>query len=173
MGRLKKFLIFILVINILVFYSCEPGELQLKIDEIIFENGKNEFDQKTLYLRAKNPQNIPQKAKKRKDTLIIGMPSPNEIFNPVFAVAANDVDINDSMWAPILEIDGNGNIVDGIAYMPEIFEETNTYVFTLKENLKWQDGTPLTSYDIEFTFEVLMDKTYTGTFERDNFDIVG
>ena len=59
MGRLKKFLIFILVINILVFYSCEPGELQLKIDEIIFENGKNEFDQKTLYLRAKNPQNIP------------------------------------------------------------------------------------------------------------------
>ena len=173
MGILKKFLIFILVINILVFYSCEPGELQLKIDEIIFENGKNEFDQKTLYLRAKNPQNIPQKAKKRKDTLIIGMPSPNEIFNPVFAVAANDVDINDSMWAPILEIDGNGNIVDGIAYMPEIFEETNTYVFTLKENLKWQDGTPLTSYDIEFTFKVLMDKTYTGTFERDNFDIVG
>lgn len=162
-----------MIINIFVFYSCEFNGSELKIDKIIFENGSGKFDNKTIYMRARKPENIPLNAKDRKDVLIIGIPSPNEVFNPVFAISANDVDINDSMWAPLLEINGDGDIVDGIAYMPEILEDSNTYIFTLKENLKWQDGTPLTSKDIEFTFKVLMDKTYTGTFERENFDVFG
>lgn len=142
-------------------------------ENLVLENGKNEFDSKTLYLRGNSPEKIPQRALNRKDTLIIGVPSPNGIFNPAFAIAANDVDINDSMWDPILEIDGNGEISDGICYMPEIILENNTYVFTLKEDVKWQDGTSITSKDIEFTFKILMDKTYPGTFERDNFDVLG
>lgn len=170
----NKILKIILVFCILVFYSCGASDnLNLQTKKLIFENGIGEFDQKTLYLKSQNPEMIPQKSKDRKDTLIIGITSPSEIFNPAFAISANDVDINDSMWAPILEIDGDGNVVDGIAYFPEISVENNTYTFTLKENLKWQDGTPLTSHDIEFTFKVLMDKTYPGTFERDNFDVVG
>lgn len=171
--RIKKFLGFLLIINIFLFYSCKSNDLGLKVNEVIFENGNMEFDRKTIYMRARESENIPSNAKNRRDVLIIGIPSPSEVFNPVFAVSANDVDINDSMWAPLLEIDGNGDVADGIAYMPEILEDLNTYVFTLKENLKWQDGTPLTSKDIEFTFKVLMDKSYTGTFERDNFDVFG
>lgn len=171
--KLKNIFGVIFIINIFVFYSCEFNSSELKIDKIIFENGSGKFDNKTIYMRAKKPENIPLNAKDRKDVLIIGIPSPSEVFNPVFAVSANDVDINDSMWAPLLEINGDGDIVDGIAYMPEILEDSNTYIFTLKENLKWQDGTTLTSKDIEFTFKVLMDKTYTGTFERENFDVFG
>ncbi len=173
MIKLIKVFNFVLMICILGLYSCNSNNYSMKEKELVFESGTKEFNKNTLYLKSKNPESIPQKSKDRKDTLIIGIPSPSEIFNPVFAVAANDVDINDSMWSPILEIDSYGNVVDGIAYFPEISLEDNTYIFTLKENLKWQDGTMLTSSDIEFTFKILMDKTYTGTFERDNFGVMG
>ena len=163
----------VFVIMILFLSSCNSNKQAFRNDKIIFEKGIHEYDNKTVYLRANNPDKVPKKAINRKDTLVIGIPAPSEVFNPVFAVSANDVDINDSMWSPILEIDGNGKINDGIAYFPEIDYENNIYKFTLKDNLKWQDGKPLTSYDIEFTFKVLMDKTYTGTFERDNFNVYG
>lgn len=169
MFKIKRYLI--LFIFILFVSSCTISTKEK--NEIIFEYGTEQYDKKTIYLKAQHPEKIPNKALQRKDTLIIGIPSTNEIFNPLFAVAANDVDINDSMWDPILEIDGNGKIVDGVAYFPEIDYENKVYKFTLKDNLKWQDGMPITSKDIEFTFKVLMDKTYTGTFERDNFDLYG
>lgn len=158
----------VLFINLFLLHSCGfVGEGKLN-----FENGIGKFDKDTIYMRASMPENLPKKSRDRKDTLIIGMPSPSEIFNPLFAVSSNDVDINDSMWAPLLEIDGHGEVVDGIAYVPEVIEDEKTYLFTLRENLKWQDGVPLTSKDIEFTFKIIMDKTYPGTFDRENFDVL-
>ena len=92
------------------------------------------------------------------------MPSPSGVFNPLFAISTNDVDVNDTMWDPILEIGGDGNVTNGIAYLPDIIESENTYNFIIRDDAVWQDGEPITSYDMEFTFKVLMDKTYTGTF---------
>lgn len=164
----KKYLCCILFVNLFLFYSCAFRDE----NKLNFENGIGEFDKDTIYMRSNIPENLPKKSRERKDTLIIGIPSASEIFNPLFAISSNDVDINDSMWSPILEINGYGEVVDGIAYMPEVIEDEKMYLFTLKENLKWQDGVPLTSKDIEFTFKVIMDKSYTGTFDRENFDIL-
>ncbi len=136
-------------------------------------NGTGQYDQETLYLVGSNPDGVPAAAKNRTDTLIIGIISPNGVFNPLLEESQYDSDINDAIWAPLLETGYDGMVIPGLSEMPEISEDGKTYTFTLKEGVKWEDGTPITSEDFEFTFKVIMDKTYTGRFERDNLDVLG
>lgn len=149
------------------------GNVVTQTSGVNLVSGTGEYDEETLYLIGNNPNGVPSTAKNRKDTLIVGIVAPNGVFNPLFEESAYDADINDAMWAPLLELGYDGLMVSGIAEMPEVSEDGKKYTFTLKEGVKWQDGTPITSEDIEFTFKVLMDKTYTGRFERENLDVVG
>lgn len=167
----NKFFSVLFMAICLVLTSC--GVIQTSDSGFTLVHGVEEFDKNTLYLKAQHEDKLPESSKQRKDTLIMGISKPNGVFNPIFSTAANDSDIYDAIWDPMLEINGDGHVVDGIVNMPEIIKDENRYVFTLKDGVKWQDGTPITSEDIEFTFEVLMDKTYPGSFERDNFDMVG
>ena len=136
-------------------------------------NGVGTYDQETTYLVSKNPDSLPQTAKSRKDTLVVGFVAPNGVFNPLLQESASDADVNDAMWSPLLEIGYDGQVIEGIAELPEVSEDGKKYTFKIKDGVKWQDGTPITSEDIEFTFKVIMDKTFTGRFERENLDIVG
>lgn len=149
------------------------GNVVTQTSGVNLVSGTGEYDEETLYLIGNNPNGIPSTAKNRKDTLIVGIVAPNGVFNPLFEESAFDADINDAIWAPLLEVGYDGLMVSGIAEMPEVSEDGKKYTFTLKEGVKWQDGTSITSEDIEFTFKVLMDKTYTGRVERENLDVVG
>lgn len=149
------------------------GNVVTQTSGVNLVSGTGEYDEETLYLIGNNPNGVPSTAKNRKDTLIVGIVAPNGVFNPLFEESAFDADINDAIWAPLLEVGYDGLMVSGIAEMPEVSEDGKKYTFTLKEGVKWQDGTSITSEDIEFTFKVLMDKTYTGRFERENLDVVG
>ena len=130
-------------------------------------------DEDTLYLVGSNPESLPAVAKNRKDTLIVGIIAPNGVFNPLLAESAYDIDVTDAMWSPLLEIGYDGLVKSGLAEMPEVSEDGKVYKFTLKDGIKWQDGQPITSKDVEFTFKFIMDKTYTGRYERENLDIAG
>lgn len=149
------------------------GNVVTQTSGVNLVSGTGEYDEETLYLIGNNPNGVPSTAKNRKDTLIVGIVAPNGVFNPLFEESAFDADINDAIWAPLLEVGYDGLMVSGIAEMPEVSEDGKKYTFTLKEGVKWQDGTSITSEDIEFTFKVLMDKTYTGRVERENLDVVG
>lgn len=142
-------------------------------DNVVLTNGTGNYDRETLYLSAMLPETLPVNSANRKDTLIIGIISPNGVFNPLLEEAQYDSDVNDAMWAPLLEINYDGTIIEGLAYMPEISEDGKTYTFTLKDDIKWQDGTPITSQDFDFTFKYIMDKTYTGRFERETLNVLG
>ena len=142
-------------------------------NDIILKNGTGEYDKETQYLIGSNPNAVPVTAQNRKDTLIIGILSPNGVFNPLLRESAYDADIVDVVWSPLLEVSHDGLVVSGIAELPKISEDGKRYEFTLKDGIKWQDGTPITSQDVEFTFKYIMDKTYTGIYERESLDIVG
>ena len=142
-------------------------------DNVVLTNGTGNYDRETLYLSAMLPETLPVNSANRKDTLIIGIISPNGVFNPLLEESQYDSDVNDAMWAPLLEINYDGTIIEGLAYMPEISEDGKTYTFTLKDDIKWQDGTPITSQDFDFTFKYIMDKTYTGKFERETLNVLG
>lgn len=145
----------------------------VQVNKVNLVNGVGEYDEETLYLMGSNPSAIPLSAQNRKDTLVVGIVAPNGVFNPLLEESAYDADVNDALWTPLLEIGYDGLVIPGIADMPEVSEDGKKYTFTLKDGIKWQDGRPITSEDIEFTFKVIMDKTYTGRFERENLDVVG
>lgn len=163
----------VMISMVFLLYSCSFKLENIVSDDIILVNGSTDYDKNTVYLRAKNPENLPENANNRKDTLVIGMKVPEGVFNPLFSTSGYDFEVVDQIFSKLLEIDYNGFIIEGLSSMPNIFKEEDKYVFrfNLKDNLKWQDGTTLTSEDFEFTFKVLMDKTYNGTFERDALDM--
>ena len=163
-------LVFVVVFSL---YSCKAQLQDSTSKQIKIEKGNKEFDKDTLYLIPQNPENLPINSKNRKDTLIIGIPTPSEVFNPIFAISVSDADVNDVIWEPMLEIDKNGDISDGVVSIENIYYDDKTYFFKVREGMKWEDGRDITSKDFEFTFKVLMDKTYPGSFERDNFDVLG
>lgn len=57
-----------------------------------------------------------------------------------------------------------------LAELPQISDDGLTYTYTLKEGLKWSDGRPITSDDVMFTLDVIMDPK-TETIMREGMKI--
>ena len=53
--------------------------------------------------------------------------------------------------------DGENQVVPGLAERWDYDENAYTYTFHLREGVKWHDGQPLTSADVKFTIEAIMD----------------
>ncbi|MEL6382066.1 MAG: ABC transporter substrate-binding protein, partial [Cyanobacteria bacterium J06626_18] len=54
----------------------------------------------------------------------------------------------------LVTLDGEtGEIVPALAESWEMSEDGLTYIFTLKEDLRWSDGEPLTVDDVMFTYQ--------------------
>lgn len=60
--------------------------------------------------------------------------------------------------------DLQGNNVGDLAESWEVSEDQLTWTFNLVENATWHDGEPFTAEDVLFTFELLADPAYTGTY---------
>lgn len=54
--------------------------------------------------------------------------------------------------------DDKRNVVPGLAEKWDYDENTNTYTFHLRKNVKWHDGKPFTAKDVKFTIEAIMDE---------------
>lgn len=60
------------------------------------------------------------------------------------------------LWADgLFSYDGEGKRVNHLATGVELSEDRRTYTLTLRENVKFSDGTPFSSADVAFNLEVL------------------
>lgn len=114
--------------------------------------------------------------------LVVGYLPFSSKFSPFFAETAYDQDVVSMTQLPLLTTDRNGSVIqNGIEgetveyngteytyYSPanvEIVENedgTVDYNFTLREDLTFSDGTPITIDDVIFSMYVLCDPTYDG-----------
>lgn len=63
----------------------------------------------------------------------------------------------------LLSVDAGGNPTPALAQsLPAISNGGRRYVFTLRRNAKWSDGTPLTSADVVFTYDLMFSPKYKG-----------
>ena len=53
--------------------------------------------------------------------------------------------------------DENNGVVSALAKSYELDEDTNTYTFHLRDDVKWHDGEDFTAEDVKFTIEAIMD----------------
>jgi len=85
---------------------------------------------------------------------IIGTP---RFINPVLASSDADRDITALVYSGLMRADNNGRLINDMAEKYEISEDGLVYIFTLKPDLVWQDGEPITADDIVFTIEKIKD----------------
>jgi peptide/nickel transport system substrate-binding protein len=85
---------------------------------------------------------------------IVGTP---RFINPVLAVSDADKDLTALVYSGLLRTRENGQLMSDLAEKYELSPDGLTYAFTLKEKLKWSDGTPLTAEDVKFTIEKIQD----------------
>lgn len=96
---------------------------------------------------------------------VIGKP---QIINPLYA-QANSVegDIVKLIFAGLVKMGPGRDFLPDLAESWEVQNKGKSYVFHLRENLKWSDGEKLTADDVAFTIEVIKSDAYTGPFRSD------
>ena len=80
--------------------------------------------------------------------------SPDRI-DPHFAVTVQHRLIIDGPYEALLEMDNDFNILPSLA-TEYVMESPTSFLFTLREGVKFHDGSPLTVDDVVFTFERIM-----------------
>jgi len=98
-------------------------------------------------------------------TLTIGTYADPDTLNPL---VGNDIAgswILRLMYPTLMTLDENGNKIPYIIEEPEISDDGLTVTVRLKDGLKWQDGTPITSADIDFTYRVLYEQKLQWQYE--------
>ncbi len=89
---------------------------------------------------------------------ILGEP---RFINPVLAILNEaDRDLVALVFAGLTKRDEKGNVVGDLAETFSASSGGRTYKFTLRENLIWPDGAPITADDVLFTVNLVQDLRY-------------
>jgi peptide/nickel transport system substrate-binding protein len=75
--------------------------------------------------------------------------------NPVYATSLADTTVSHLLFSGLLTYDENNQLAGDLAKTWGVDARGTTYTVTLRPNLKWQDGSPLTSADVLFTYQVV------------------
>ncbi len=85
---------------------------------------------------------------------VIGTP---RFINPLLATGDADRDLTMLIYSGLMRAGENGEILPDLAEKYQLSEDGLTYIFTLKDDLVWQDGQKLTSDDVVFTIKTAQD----------------
>ncbi len=100
------------------------------------------------------------------------VPAPGETYteavvggarfiNPVLAPANDaDRDLARLIYSGLMRYDEHGLLIPDLADSYTVSTDSKTFTFTLRENLTWHDGTPLTTDDVAFTVHLLQNPDY-------------
>jgi len=85
---------------------------------------------------------------------VIGYP---RYINPLLPITDSGRDLTDLIYSGLMKATPDGALVPDLAKEYTISPDGLTYTFTLKDNVYFQDGTPVTADDIEFTINKVKD----------------
>lgn len=83
---------------------------------------------------------------------LIGEP---QTANPLLATTDAEFDLSQLTYRGLFKYSKEGKTVPDLAESWHLSADGKTYQITLRPDLKWSDGKPLTSYDVAFTFNSL------------------
>lgn len=97
---------------------------------------------------------------------LVGTP---RFINPTLAATDIDRDLVRLVYSGLVKYDAQGNLVPDLAKAYGIDPDQTTYTFELKDNLRWQDGEPLTAEDIIFTISRVKNPEFASPY-RNSFN---
>lgn len=77
--------------------------------------------------------------------------------NPIFASSTTDSSVSRLVFSGLYSYDNNQNLSPDLAQKMTVDKTEKIYTVTLKPNLYWNDGHPLTAQDVVFTFKTIQD----------------
>ena len=80
-----------------------------------------------------------------------------ETLDPALNSAIDGANTIITIFEPLLLINENNEVVGGQAESWEASEDGLTWTFTMRDGLKWSDGTDLTAKDFEYSFKRMVD----------------
>lgn len=75
--------------------------------------------------------------------------------NPLYATGPVDSSVSRLVFAGLFKFDNQNKLMGDLAQSLQVNDRGNVYTVTLKPDLKWQDGAPLTSADVVFTYQMI------------------
>lgn len=114
--------------------------------------------------------------------LLLSSQELDGVFNPFFSSSAPDSQIVGMTQIGMLGNDKEGKVTYGEDEAVVVLDyetvrdtknDTTTYYFVLKNNVKFSNGSPLTIKDVLFNLYVYLDPVYTGSSTIYSTDIVG
>lgn len=99
----------------------------------------------------------------------IGQP---RFINPIYG-ETNDIDrdLIELTFSGLMSYDNQGKLVTDLAKEYKVSEDGRIYEFTLKDNIFWHDGKPLTSEDIVFTIRTIQNSDYKSPLRANWLDV--
>lgn len=79
-----------------------------------------------------------------------------EILDPVIAADSSCVPIFTNVFEGLTTLNGNDQVVPGVAESWDINEDGTVYTFHIRDNAKWSDGEPVVADNFIYTWEKVM-----------------
>lgn len=90
-------------------------------------------------------------------SLTEGIVGSARFINPLLATTDADRDLAALIYAGLMKVSPDGTLVPELAESYEIIDKGLAYTFTLRENIFFHDGSPVTADDVIFTIEKAKD----------------
>jgi peptide/nickel transport system substrate-binding protein len=90
-------------------------------------------------------------------TLTEGVVGNPRFINPVLALSEADKNLTSLIYSGLVRVDANGEVVNDLAEDITISENKLSYTVTLKDNIHFHDGIPVTADDVIFTISKIND----------------
>jgi ABC-type transport system substrate-binding protein len=90
-----------------------------------------------------------------------------KVMNPVLSNDANSSTFDPLFFASLMiEDSGSLAIIPYLAESVTVSEDKKAYTYTLNANAKWEDGTPVTTDDVKFSFDTMMNPKVDAAAQR-------
>ena len=96
-------------------------------------------------------------------TLVIAQSGDPGALNPAATTSGNTHPVTDQIFNGLVGLDADLKPVPELAERWQIEDDGRTYRFTLRDGVRWHDGTRFTSADVKFTFENALLKYHSRT----------
>lgn len=160
----------VLMSSSLVLSACGGQEDKASTEPVKQQDLKNIKIEK---IAATDKTKVPDKAKNRKDTLVVGISKPGGVFLPYFQQNGWDGNVTSVIFASLVSTDKQGKPIPELAEKWDVSFDQLTYTFHLRKDLKFSDGSPLTADDVAFTLTLLHDKAYEGEIDISQYAVKG
>ncbi|WP_259416651.1 ABC transporter substrate-binding protein [Bacillus toyonensis] len=160
----------VLMSSSLVLSACGGQEDTASTEPVKQQDLKNIKIEK---IAATDKTKVPDKAKNRKDRLVVGISKPGGVFLPYFQQNGWDGNVTSVIFASLVSTDKQGKPIPELAEKWDVSSDQLTYTFHLRKDLKFSDGSPLTADDVAFTLTLLHDKAYEGEIDISQYAVKG